>query len=405
MPKAIPIILVPLVILTGAGLLLPWLEVLPLADRESLALVPHFLAGAGLLAGVHFRRGRMVLALCLLALTYHLFRTMLAAGLTSAESSLWYRAAALVVPANMLLLAIMREKGVCSSVGRLRLAVMGGQLFAVWFTIRYRYDQLWDGLSAPLLTLPLMDRLLMPQGGALLLLAAAAIAGIKGVKRETPIDGGLFGNCIALFFMLNWLWVPHVPLVFSSAGALVLLAALLHDSHNMAFCDELTGLPSRRALNEDLRGLGRRYAVAMVDVDHFKRFNDVHGHSVGDQVLRMVASRLQRVGAGGKAYRYGGEEFAIIFSGKGVREVISPLEELRGTIADYRMVLRDKDRPTDDQAGRSRRNSRQGGDTVSVTVSIGVADTGDGGGPDEVVGSADRALYRAKGKGRNQVCS
>jgi GGDEF domain-containing protein len=251
-----------------------------------------------------------------------------------------------------------------------------------------------------------MDRLLMPQGGALLLLAAAVVAGIKGVKRETPIDGGLFGSCIALFIILNWLWVPHVPLVFSAAGALVLMAALLHDSHNMAFCDELTGLPSRRALNEDLRGLGRRYAVAMADVDHFKRFNDVHGHSVGDQVLRMVASRLQRVGAGGKAYRYGGEEFAIIFPGKGAGEVLAPLEELRGTIADYRMVLRDKDRPADDQTGRSRRNSRQGGSTVSVTISIGVADSSDGGGgPEDVVRAADRALYRAKGKGRNQVCS
>jgi GGDEF domain-containing protein len=144
----------------------------------------------------------------------------------------------------------------------------------------------------------------------------------------------------------------------------------------------------------------------MVDVDHFKRFNDTYGHTVGDQVLRMVASRLGRVGGGGKAYRYGGEEFAIIFPGRGLKEVLPHLEELRRTIAEYHMVLRDKDRPRDDEAGRSRRNGRTGEGTVSVTVSIGAAAAGDAnGGTEEIVRAADRALYRAKGKGRNQVCS
>ena len=56
--------------------------------------------------------------------------------------------------------------------------------------------------------------------------------------------------------------------------------------------------------------------VAMVDVDHFKKFNDTYGHDTGDSVLRMIATKLQKVGGGGTAYRYGGEEFSIIFNGK-----------------------------------------------------------------------------------------
>ena len=64
----------------------------------------------------------------------------------------------------------------------------------------------------------------------------------------------------------------------------------------MAYHDELTGLPGRRALNEALLRVGSRYAVAMVDVDHFKHFNDAYGHEVGDQVLRMVAAQLDRGG-------------------------------------------------------------------------------------------------------------
>ena len=85
----------------------------------------------------------------------------------------------------------------------------------------------------------------------------------------------------------------------------------------MAYDDELTGLPARRALNEALTRLRGVYTVAMVDIDHFKRFNDEHGHDVGDQLLRMVGARVGEVRGGGRAFRYGGEEFAVLFPGSG----------------------------------------------------------------------------------------
>ncbi|HAG79498.1 MAG TPA: GGDEF domain-containing protein, partial [Pseudomonas sp.] len=75
---------------------------------------------------------------------------------------------------------------------------------------------------------------------------------------------------------------------------LMLVTAIAHEAYLMAFRDELTGLPGRRALNERLQRLGRQYVLAMADVDHFKRFNDTYGHDVGDQVLKMVASRLRK---------------------------------------------------------------------------------------------------------------
>ncbi|MER3423211.1 MAG: GGDEF domain-containing protein, partial [Nitrospiraceae bacterium] len=78
---------------------------------------------------------------------------------------------------------------------------------------------------------------------------------------------------------------------FAAAG-LVLTLAVLQTSYAMAYHDDLTGLPGRRALNETLLKLSGRYTIAMVDVDHFKTFNDQYGHDVGDQVLRMVASHV-----------------------------------------------------------------------------------------------------------------
>ena len=172
----------------------------------------------------------------------------------------------------------------------------------------------------------------------------------------------------------------------------------------MAFRDDLTGIPSRRALNESLHGIGRRYVIAMLDVDHFKKFNDTYGHDVGDQVLKMVAKKLLGVGGGGKAYRYGGEEFTILFSGKRIADALPHLEGVRKSIEEYRMALRGDDRPMDPKQGEGKRGNRSSSAAVSVTLSIGVAESGE-----ELVNSAavmkaaDKALYRAKSRGRNQL--
>ena len=154
----------------------------------------------------------------------------------------------------------------------------------------------------------------------------------------------------------------------------MIAAAVAHEAYQMAFRDELTGLPGRRALNERMQRLGRNYVLAMSDVDHFKKFNDTHGHDVGDQVLRLVASKLSKIGGGGKAYRYGGEEFALVFAGKTLEECMPHLEVIRESIATYNIHLRNQDsRPQDDSQGRQRRAGTSAS-SVSVTVSIGVAE-------------------------------
>jgi len=187
------------------------------------------------------------------------------------------------------------------------------------------------------------------------------------------------------------------------AGLMVTIA-VLQDTFRMAFRDELTGIPSRRALNERLAGLGSRYAIAMADVDHFKKFNDTYGHDLGDQVLRMVASRINEVGGGGKAYRYGGEEFTIVFPGKEAAEAVPYLEALRGEVESYRLALRGSDRPKKAKRSKRERGGWRGRNAVSVTISIGVAERNDRlVTPQAVIEAADRALYRAKEKGRNRV--
>jgi diguanylate cyclase (GGDEF)-like protein len=176
----------------------------------------------------------------------------------------------------------------------------------------------------------------------------------------------------------------------------------------MAYRDELTALPSRRALNQRLLSLGRRYCVAMLDIDHFKKFNDSHGHDIGDEVLRMVAAKIARVGGGGKAFRYGGEEFTIVFPGKDPEQVKVHLEALRKSIENYRMVVRQATRKSKADAGKRARVRRRKNDpgqrALAVTISIGYATREPcQKAPETVIKAADQALYRAKRQGRNCI--
>ena len=128
----------------------------------------------------------------------------------------------------------------------------------------------------------------------------------------------------------------RVALLYFGSGALIVAVSLIEHAHAMAYMDALTELPNRRALDEFLPQLHKRFALAMVDVDHFKTFNDKHGHDAGDQVLRKVAVHLASV-SGGRAFRYGGEEFSIVFPGRSCREAQPHLEALRARIEDSRL--------------------------------------------------------------------
>jgi diguanylate cyclase (GGDEF)-like protein len=177
---------------------------------------------------------------------------------------------------------------------------------------------------------------------------------------------------------------PWQRLTLPAALALWIVASL-GEAHSLSFRDGLTRLPGRRAFDRELEELGRRFVIAMVDVDHFKRVNDRHGHDVGDQVLAKVAGHLAAV-RGGRAYRYGGEEFAVIFRGRRKEDCEERLEELRRRISTTPFGVR-------------------GAKTnLKVTVSIGAAErSASHPQPGEVLAAADKALYRAKRAGRNRV--
>ena len=394
-------------LLIAAFVALHRVPLLPAAQRELASYAPYLALAGGLGLSLAFNRGRVFFVLLLLGGFYLVSRNWLAQGVSEAVPRVLFLCTSLLIPVDLTIFCFMRERGIFSHAGRLRLGFLGAQAGAVFWIARFGldYGAIPDLIARPLVQSRFLSGFALPQSAQLCYLVAGLLVSLRALKRRYPIDVAILGTLAALLMACNGIATEFAPPLFITAAALLLTVGVLQDSHKMAFSDDLTGLPSRRALNEQVMGLGRNYVVAMLDVDHFKRFNDTYGHDVGDQVLKMVGAKIAAVKGGGKPYRYGGEEFTVIFPRKDLQEAIAHLEELRQTIGSYQLWIRGTDRPKEAEVGKAKRADGPGsGKSVSVTISIGVAASGDAmRSPAEVIKAADKALYRAKQRGRNQV--
>ncbi|MGH7278346.1 MAG: diguanylate cyclase, partial [Candidatus Rokuibacteriota bacterium] len=308
---------------------------------------------------------------------------------------------ALLLPLDLAALAWTAERGVLSRRARWLVVALVAQPLALALLVQPEASPLAALVTAAPAALRGVTPLTVPA------LAAFGLAFVLVVVRvalhRTALHAGAAWAVLAAFCALAGGGETLGASLYFATGGLVLVIALIEASHGMAYGDELTGLPARRALNEALVSLGDQYAVAMVDIDHFKKFNDTHGHAVGDQLLRMVGATLERVAGGGRAFRYGGEEFAVIFPGKSMEDALPHLEELRHAIATAPFAVRGHGRP---RRRPETPRASNGARNVNVTVSIGVAGPGRRlATPDQVIKAADKALYRAKKAGRNRVCT
>jgi diguanylate cyclase (GGDEF)-like protein len=363
-------------------------------------LFPIAVVVVGLFLSAAFRRSRLFFALLVLA-TAQAALTWLSPHLSERAGHVLANGVALLVPLNLLALAFVRERGIISPAGRRRLGLVAVQIVSVGVLClpRLAYPASW--LDRPFFPVRFSAWSHVSQSGLVAFVTATAIMMVLQVRRYGPVESSLLWALVASFVALRMGGTSFDAAIFLAVGGLALIVALLETSYRMAYHDELTQLPSRRALNEALMKLPASYTIAMVDVDHFKKFNDMYGHESGDQALRLVASRLAYVTGGGKAYRYGGEEFAIVFPGRVVEDVFVYLDRLRRLIEQSTFVVRGKERRKGKKA-KGRGSSKEIKKETSVTVSIGVAGSnGDHLAPAEVMRMADQALYKAKDKGRN----
>lgn len=367
-------------------------------------LAPWFMAGVAVVLAAAFNRGRVFLAGILLCLYLLLAGQMISPPLLEL---LVYG----LFPANMFLLALLPERSSFSSQGVYRLIFILLEVGAVgWLVSR---PALVNGINLDLFqsilqpsTLAIFSYSPLSQVTTVLLAASILSLLVLVYLRPAPSVYGITNACIAMLLAIG-LPYEHGFSLFVVVASVFLILAVIRDSYKMAYLDELTGLPQRRALNEYLGTLGNQYAIAMVDIDKFKKFNDTHGHDVGDQVLQMVAARINQVRGGGKAFRYGGEEFILVFKKKLLADATFFTDEVRKNIENYEMVIRESEREDADKSEKSLRKKgsfRSASQKVSVTISAGVAekitraDTAE-----DVIKLADKALYKSKKAGRNKV--
>ena len=354
----------------------------------ALALWPGWAApllnGIALLLALGFRRNRAVVVLIVL-----IFSSLAIAGvLAPAPGERGAEAARMFAPWLLLAAAALPERG---PLARRNLVLFLLLLIAIWLTFDAP-DHVWASLHG---ALPF--GVLRFSSGALaaaLTFVAAGLCVLRWVLNGAPMEAGLgIVLGLAAFALLPTMRSDGSSIAFAFAGICALFA-VLYASYRMAFMDALSGLPNRRALDETLAQLSGDYAIAMVDVDHFKMFNDTHGHAAGDRVLQAVAQQLRRERRG-RAFRYGGEEFCLLFTGSRNRDAAQMCDETRARIETMRVRVRSM--PT--------KGKRMPADTeVKVTASIGVAFRDEQMRfASEVIKAADQALYRAKAKGRNRV--
>lgn len=184
--------------------------------------------------------------------------------------------------------------------------------------------------------------------------------------------------------------------LLDSSQQLAEMRVSLDTARREAMTDGLTGISNRKAFDQALAEAAEEsereklpLALLMVDIDHFKRFNDTHGHLVGDHVLKLVAKVLTECIKGrDTAARYGGEEFSIILPRTELANALKVAEQVRASVGSRQIVNR-------------ARNVAYG----SVTLSIGVAEYRPGEPLGTLIRRADQALYAAKRGGRNRVCA
>lgn len=389
------------------------LLVLPLLDHlpAGLELVTHYAPYPFLiftmLLSLSFNQTRLffVLYLSMILLLLILGDLKLADYIPSFDKYKFIHLVFLLYLAAVVFFLFLKERGLFTLQGLLRLCLSTALPLIPLLLAAENSPVNTEWLSMAVFPVEISQKLLLPDVIVAVYILAMTILLFALFSRPGVVERSYFallsGAGLSLYFFPA---TARVEFLFTVALLLVLVF-IIRNSFYLAYRDELTGLPGRRALREQMNKLGSLYSIAMIDVDFFKKFNDRYGHDAGDQVLKMVARHIDRTGSGGKAYRYGGEEFTLVFPGREVADIREELELLREAIADAGFIPRDRKRPANKPAASSRTAARKSsGKAVKVTVSIGVADNqGTGSSPDEVIKVADKALYRAKKKGRNRV--
>ncbi len=408
-------LLIPGALILAATALLLRSGLVPIAP-SAITFYYYAVFGGGILVASRFHSSRVLFALLALFLGQRAIEFFATPATPYGPGRIAVEAVAFLWPVNFALFSFVRERGLALNSITSRLGLLFVE--SVFVAVICRSDATAPFFLHPIVFSPhLFQWTKIPQFAWLLFFLVAAMLLARFLLYRNQVESGLFWALTTAFLGLQAGAVGPIPRAYVASAGLILMGSIIENSYVLAYHDELTTLPARRSFNDAILRLQNPYTIAVVDIDHFKSFNDTYGHDIGDQVLCMVASRLAHVTGSGQAYRVGGEEFCILFPGKPAGETLKHVELLRLTIENSSFHVRRPDDRRSVRQGPDRRRSQRKRISLrrsepqtsrevelSVTVSIGVAEssihTDDA---NTVIRSADQALYRAKESGRNRV--
>ena len=401
--KSILAVLFPggLIFLIAIGFLRP--QGLPIWLQQPIAALPYIVLTFGLVFGWYFASSRMILSLLVLALAD---RAMVLFPSTDADqaglSQTIVAITAFLVPLNLLAFSIFKEDSLTTLRGLSRILLVLVQPFLLfWLCLPDQHD-LASSFTREYVPSLYTEWTPIPQPALFAFATAMLLHFIRFALRRDPLEGGAIWALVAIFVAYHTSRYGWQPTNFFMTGGLILFVTLFQSFYQQTYRDELTGIPGRLAYEEAIAQLGKRFSVAVISIDQLTQYANIHGKSVSQQILKLVAPRVHAACSGGQIFRTTGEELTVLFPGKSTTEAMSTLETIRKTTEAINLILRGPDRVWQKERVTQKTGSRD--QALPITLSIGVAErVNDSATLTLVIKSAYRALYEAKGVGGNVV--
>lgn len=386
------LIIAPFIVILSAWAAASRADVFSAALQSLFNVLPYVFALFALSLSIGYQNGNSFFLSCFILFSYVFF---IALSKTPEKLSDAVTLISILFPVNAIWLGFSRERGIFSYYGRNKALILFGQV--LWIVIRVFANS--AGISSQTDNMGII-RIKAP--AMALYVVSIFILLLNYILQKRYMNLVFMVVLLASFIALHFANRVIILSIFTTAMFTIVVIALLDISYSLAFYDALTGVLSRRAFEQEILKHENNYAIAMVDLDHFKHINDKYGHDVGDEVLKMVASTLKENAGGAKIFRYGGEEFIVLFAGMSYNDIRVHLDNMRKAVEKRTFFVGDKS-PSVKKSVNDNLKSRSS-ETIKVTVSIGAAcKTGNLKNIYDVIKKADEALYKSKNNGRNCI--
>ncbi|NWF73404.1 MAG: GGDEF domain-containing protein [Nitrospirae bacterium] len=389
-----------LIFLVAIGFLRP--QGFPLWLQQPIGALPYIVLTFGLIFGWYFSSSRMILSLFVLTLADQAL--VLFPSTESDQAPLnqtLVAVTAFLVPLNLLAFSIIKEDSLLTIRGMARAILVLGQPLLLWLCLPGQQDMA-SAFTREYLPSQYTDWTPIPQAALLAFAIALLLHFIRFALHRDPLEGGAIWALLAVFTAYHTSRYGWQPTNFFMTAGLILFVTLLQSFYQRTYRDELTGIPGRLAYDEAIGQLGKRFSVAVVSIDQLTHYANTHGKSVSEQILKLVAPRIQAACSDGQIFRATGEEFTLLFPGKSATETLHALETIRKTAEAISLFLRGSDRVRETHRGKTKVGARDR--ELPITLSIGVAEKlNDSATLSLVIKSAYQAVYEAKGTGGNVV--